>query len=151
MQRNIVVSKVWFVRSLYPQHQPTFVAIISSLSVFQVRTKKHKTGPFNLHVNPIFSFSSGHINCDTVVIMNMLLLNEFVYCFNNVHNRTVMTGFQVVCFSTATKEIRSPSTKCTLTCFRASISMVFPRILGFDNRQRQPALKLNKTLVLCGF
>ena len=151
MQGNIVVSKVWFVRSFSPQHQPTFVAIISSISVFQVRTKKHKTGPFNLHVNLIFSFSSGHNNFDTVVIMNVLLLNEFAFCFNNVRNRTVMTGFQVVCFSTPTKEIRSPSTICTLTCVRAPISMVFPVVLGFDNRQRQPALKLNKTLVHCGF
>ena len=93
-----VVSKFWLVRSFSSQHYSTFLTIITSENVTQIRTKECKIGSFICKVNLNFLRSSRHFNFDTVFTVIVSLLNENVHGFNNIRNGRVETRFQVIDF-----------------------------------------------------
>ena len=66
-------------------------------SVFQVRTKKHKTRSFICKVKLNFLRDSKQFNCDTgLAVFVSFLKTQTVHGFNNMLNGRVETGFQVV-------------------------------------------------------
>ena len=91
-----VVSKFWFVRSVFSQHYSKFVTNILSENVSQVRTKERKTRSFICKVNLNVLRFSRHLTCDTVFAVILSFLNDSVHGFNNIRNGRVKTSFQIV-------------------------------------------------------
>ena len=91
-----VVRNIWFVRSFSSQHRSKFVANIAPKNVSQVHTNICKARSFNCKVNLTFLCPSRHSNCDTSRAVIVSLLNEIVHGFNNICNRSLETGFQIL-------------------------------------------------------
>ena len=93
-----VVSKFWFVRSFSSPHYSKFNTNLFSVIVSQIHTKECQTTSFICNVNFNFLRSGTHFDCDTIFAVIVSFLNESVHGFNNIRNRKVKTGFQLVEF-----------------------------------------------------